>query len=154
MSTAVYMIIKALCKLGNNAFLLCIALIWCLSKLPIPCNSCNFRFSCTPWCFTAHSWLPQGTILVNTCNSGNKCNCQNNKCIFAVAKFLTTVEAWMFVLGNGKWGLSLFIRLQVMRGATMAINIMMCHSVCCEQRGRDREKTKFYEGKHDTVSQV
>jgi len=28
-------------------------------------------------CFTAHSWLPQGTILVNSCNSGDKCNCQN-----------------------------------------------------------------------------
>jgi len=30
-------------------------------------------------------WLPQGTILVNSCNSGDKCNCQNNKCFFAVA---------------------------------------------------------------------
>ena len=31
-------------------------------------------------CCIAHSWLPQGTILVNSCNSVDKCNCQNNKC--------------------------------------------------------------------------
>jgi len=35
-------------------------------------------------CCIAHSWLPQGTNLVNSCNSGDKCNCQNNKCFFAV----------------------------------------------------------------------
>ena len=33
-------------------------------------------------CFITHSWLPQGTILVNSCNSGDKCNCQNSKCFF------------------------------------------------------------------------
>jgi len=74
--------IKPLCKLGNNAFLLCIALIWCLSKLPISCR--NFSFPVLHVCFTAHSWLPQGIILVNSCNSGDKCNCQNNKYFIAV----------------------------------------------------------------------
>ena len=28
--------------------------------------------------------LPIGIILVNSCNSGDKCNCQDNKCFFAV----------------------------------------------------------------------
>jgi len=78
----IIIIIKALCKLGNNALLLCIALIWCLSKLPSPCS--NISFPILHVCFTAHSWLPQGTILVNNYNSGDKCNCQNNKCFFAV----------------------------------------------------------------------
>jgi len=38
----------------------------------------------------AHRWLPQGTNLASTlkphhnCNSGDKCNCQNNKSFFAV----------------------------------------------------------------------
>jgi len=39
-------------------------------------------------CCIAHSWLPKGTILVNSCNSGDKCNCQNNECFFAVAELL------------------------------------------------------------------
>ena len=39
-----------------------------------PCN--NFSCSCTPCVLYC---LPQGTILVNSCNSGDKCNCQNNK---------------------------------------------------------------------------
>jgi len=34
-------------------------------------------------CCIAHSWLPQGTILVNSYNSVDKCNCQNNKCFSA-----------------------------------------------------------------------
>ena len=91
MSTAVHMIIKALCKLRNNALLLCRAHIWCLSKLPSLCT--NFSFSCTPCVFTAHSWLLQGTILFNSCNSGDKCNCQNNKCIFAVTLHLNKLPA-------------------------------------------------------------
>jgi len=78
----IIIIIKSLCKLGNDALLLCIALIWCLSKLPSPCS--NISFPILHMCFTAHSWLPQGTILVNSCNSGDKCDCQNNKCFFAV----------------------------------------------------------------------
>jgi len=46
---AVHIITKALCKLGNNAFLSCVALTWCLGKLPSPCS--NISFSCTPCVF-------------------------------------------------------------------------------------------------------
>jgi len=80
MSTAVHMIIKALCKLGNNALLLCIALI-SDALANFPALVATSAFPVLHVCFTAHSWLPQGTILVNSCNSGN---CQNNKCFFAV----------------------------------------------------------------------
>jgi len=37
--------------------LLCIALISCLSKLPIACS--NFSFSCTACVLYCHIWLPQ-----------------------------------------------------------------------------------------------
>ena len=40
-----------------------------------------------------------------------------------------------------------------MQGSAMAINIAMCHSVCCEQTGRDREKSEICDMKYDTVSQ-
>ena len=50
-------------------------------------------------------------------------------------------------------GVSLLIRLHVMQGSAMAINIAMCHSVCCEQTGRDREKSDICNMKYDTVSQ-
>jgi len=40
-------------------------------------------------CCIAHSWLPQRTILVNGCNSGDKGNCQNNTCLFAVPKIIS-----------------------------------------------------------------
>ena len=58
-----------------------------------------------------------------------------------------------FCLGNGK-GVSLFIRLHVMRGSAMAINTAMCHSVRCEQTGRDKGKAEFCDGKYDTISDV
>lgn len=44
-----------------------------------------------------------------------------------------------FGLGNGK-GVSLFIRLHIMQGIAMVINIAMRYSVCCEETGRDEEK--------------
>ena len=98
MNTAVHMIIKALCKLVNNALLLCIALIWCLSKLPSPCS--NIRFSCTPCVF----YCPQlaatrdysGQHAVATLVTNAKC--QNNKCFFAVNyKIVVETTFWMFL---------------------------------------------------------
>ena len=41
-----------------------------------------------------------------------------------------------------------------MRGSAMAINTAMCHSVRCEQTGRDKGKTEFCDGKYDTISQM
>jgi len=74
MSTAVNMTIKALCK-GTMPFC-------CVYTYLMPSSPCNnFSCSCTPCVLY---WLPQGTILVNSCNSGDKCNCQNNKCFIAV----------------------------------------------------------------------
>ena len=64
------------------ALLLCIALIWYHSKFHSPCS--NFTCSVLHVCCIAESWLPQGTILVNSCNSGDKCNCQKKKCFFVV----------------------------------------------------------------------
>ena len=61
--------------------LLCVALIWCLSKLSLVTT---LAVPVLHVCCIAHSWLPQGTILVNSCNSGDKCNCQNNKSFFPV----------------------------------------------------------------------
>jgi len=42
---------------GEQCPLLCIALIWCLSKLLSPCS--NFSCSCTLCVLYCHSWLPQ-----------------------------------------------------------------------------------------------
>ena len=107
MSTAVNMTVKALCKEQ------CLFVVYSTYLMPSrPCNNfskrenkrrCvpysilsfmnshnNFSCSCTPCVLY---WLPQGTILVNSCNSGDKCNCQNNKCFFSEGRF--TLKQYM-----------------------------------------------------------
>ena len=74
-----YVWVLDLCK--GTIPLLCIALIWWLSKLPSPCS--NFSCSCTP-CVYCPLLAATRDILVNSCNSSNNCNCQNNKRFFAV----------------------------------------------------------------------
>ena len=64
-----------------------------------------------------------------------------------------TNETCTFVVGTVK-GISLFLGLHIMQGSAMAINMTMCHSVCCEQTGRAREKTEICDVKYDTLSQV
>ena len=71
MSTAVNTTVKAVCKE-------CPFIVYSTYLMPFsPCN--KFSCSCTPCVLY---WLPQGTILSNSCNSGDKRNCQNNKCFF------------------------------------------------------------------------
>jgi len=60
MSTAVHMT-KDLRE--GTMFLLCIAHIWCLSKLPSPCS--NFSCSCTPCVLYCLADCHKGLFLVN-----------------------------------------------------------------------------------------
>jgi len=49
-------------------------------------------------CCIAHCCLPQGNILVNSCNCGDKCNCQNNKCFFCSDIVVPShlLQSWQF----------------------------------------------------------
>ena len=60
----------------------CPSLIGCLSKLPSPCS--NSAVPVLHGCCIDIAGCHKGLFLVNSCNSGNNCNCQNNKCFFAV----------------------------------------------------------------------
>ena len=82
MRTAVNMIVKALCK-GRIPFCCVQHLCDALANFPaLNCN--NFSCSCTPSVLYCPQLAATRAILVNSCNSGDKCNCQNNKCFFAV----------------------------------------------------------------------
>ena len=92
MSTAVHMIIKALCKLVNNALLLCIALIWCLSKLPSLVATSNSM--CVVLLAATRDYSGQHAVATLVTNA----KCQNNKCFFAVNyKIVVETTFWMFL---------------------------------------------------------
>jgi len=68
MCTAVHMIIKALCKLGNNACLLCIQ--------HLSDALANFSFSCVFYCPELAATRDYSGQQLQLC----KCNCQNDIC--------------------------------------------------------------------------
>ena len=80
-------------------------------------------------------WLPQGTILVNSCNSGDKCNCQNNKCFFcsvhSVIKVTNKFLQWQGYLVRANFNcccMGCIAHRWLPQGTNLASSLKPCHS--------------------------